>query len=651
MLTVQTIFSDGAVFQSDAPLTIRGTGAVNSPVTGNIAGSCGVVAAGKTCTDENGRFSLTLQAPGASFEKYTVSLRCATDSHVMQDVLFGQVWLATGQSNMELPNLFHVEAQSLYDRVKTMQLRVYQVEYPPYYCKEGDFPWEPDPMMPGHWIGPEDEKELSHISAVGLMFAADLYEALNRDAQVPVAILNSSWGATFMRCWLPRAAVEQDPAVLELLDRLDAVPTPENWNTYGLENYHQTAAMYNVKIAPLEGVKVRGLLWYQGENDVNDECQRPAYAQYLLCYHRAYAQRFAADPDNFLMICSLLYPYTYGDSGECRVGYLNRAFTRMAAQHPDKFAAVPVADLSPVWCPHQGNHPVHTTHKYPLGSRMAQLALDNVYGCASDQLRPAGLRAWKAEDGRIRLVFDSVGSGLAVKGPAPVGLYVAGEDGVYLPAQCDMNGDSMTVWCDAISTPRHAAYAIQSMEPGCNLWAGKYPVLPFCTDLSADITIEARPWYDTFRTAVWTKEPWSEQPTQLFYYPIWQPEPGAQLCVDSAFTLEGQSVRVCSETPQFGCFVKSHPYNRLDLQKFARLSLQICNTDALTASLVLVWQGGQVELPLVKVQPLRGNWAVYEAVLQGIPADAEITHMRLHFDQAGQPEYYVNFEKLRLWKA
>ncbi|MBQ9995947.1 MAG: hypothetical protein IJP32_06215, partial [Clostridia bacterium] len=190
-----------------------------------------------------------------------------------------------------------------------------------------------------------------------------------------------------------------------------------------------------------------------------------------------------------------------------------------------------------------------------------------------------------------------------------------------------------------------------SLEPCCNLWGGAYPIYPFYTDKENRITIEARPWYDTFRTSVWGSK-MHDDVLDLFWHPIWQPESGSEVCPDIAFTLEGQSVRVCTEEDdaEFGCYVKSYPYNKLDLQKFGKLTVNLYNTVNLNAKLILEWKNGAIEIPLEKSADLYGGWHTFEAVLDGIPENADIKKMTFRFSHTDCRYHFVNLEKVRLWK-
>ncbi len=132
MFTLQKIFSDGALFQADARLVINGKAGADAEITGKIFNESGLVSSASATADGEGNFSLELTTPAASFTKYDISLHCGKCGcdYTMHDVLFGELWLASGQSNMELPNSSITDVQKLYDEIAGKNIRVYHVDYP-----------------------------------------------------------------------------------------------------------------------------------------------------------------------------------------------------------------------------------------------------------------------------------------------------------------------------------------------------------------------------------------------------------------------------------------------------------------------------------------------------------------------------------------
>ena len=653
MFTLPHVFTNGALFQGNASLNITGQASPCTAVTAKIAKDGMGICSALTKTDANGRFTLSLHTPAPSFDTYTITLTDSDEVRTMNDVLFGELWLASGQSNMEFANASNPGCKDMFAEVAPKTIRVYHVDYPSFGA-DGDFPWEPDNLMTGHWISADDDKHLGHVSALGLKFANDVYDFLNKNADVPVGFLNATWGGTSMPSWFKLAELEKEPDLCERMKKLGNYPAHENWNTRGGGNFQQTCSQYNVKIAPLEGVKVRGVIWYQGENECGGQYWHRMYADYLRAYHRMYTRLFAADPSRFMMISSLIYPWTYGGSGECNVGYLNDAFVETALEAPGKFAYAPIGDLEPVWSYHQGNHPIHPANKYEVGYRMARLALTNVYG-DEGMKAPAYLSDVKQVGNTLQLTFSGVCGSLRVgqnPGDALHGLYIAGDDGIYLPAEYEIiSADTIAVRNDAIDAPKHAAYAVQSLDVKCNLFCGEYPVTPFFTDKETYINIEQKPWYDTSVNSRWASRLRGDI-LDLFFHPVFHPLTGSEVCCDTAFKCQSNgSIRVCSEDDEktFGCYVKSYPYGKLDLQKYKGLRVNLYNTGSMTAELVLTTADGDTVLPFKKLEHIGYGWDRYEAEFGTLP-EAEITRMTFRFTRDTDRYHFVNMERIRLVK-
>lgn len=646
MFTLQRVFASGALFQADSFLTIKGCTEAESIVDCTLKDCIGnIINFSSVKTDDAGIFSIVFDTPSASFEEYTILLVCGDDSYVMENVLFGEVWLASGQSNMEMPNSAVTYCDKLYDEVADKKIRLYHVT--PEIQNE-KFPIDPDEMSDGVWVNTYERDKLAEDSAIALKFANDLYDRLNVSANIPVGIIDSSWGGTYITGWFPKSYVDRDEYILRRMKAIGKYPEREKWNTYEF-NFQQTFAMYNCKIAPLHGLKFRGVIWYQGENECGAEYNDKIYADYLRFYHKTYSELFAADPARFMIISSQIFPWQYGESGSCCIGYLNNAFVEVASESPDKFAFMPIGDIEPAWVYHQNNHPIHPAKKYEVAERLARLAISNIYG-GDGQKSPAYLKSWEIIGNRIRLHFESVGNGIYIGGKDAHCLYVAADDDIYLPAECEIiSPDTIDIWCDAIDDPKNAAYGIVCLETGHNIFAGEYPIAPFFTDKKANIRIEAKKWYDSSVTSVWGSKMHNDI-LDLFYRPLWLPTCGSEVCCDKAFKLDSEaSVRIEGEGENFGCYVKSYDYNRLDLQKFGGLTLSLYNTNNLTGEIIFEYEDKSVSVPLTKECELGHGWSRYKAKFGDLP-DGDIMKMIFSFRRPDENYRFVNMEKIRLFK-
>ncbi len=635
-MTLPTFFKTNALFQANAPLTLKGKGAPNALYKVEVKNKDVLWAGGYTTSDKDGNFVLTIdKTPHASFDYYKVVVSGGGASSTIQNVLFGELWLCSGQSNMELFNNYQPGYKDFLDEAKTKKIRV---------LVTGNNGFSYDPIYQGNcsWVDAKNKVAMETVSGLGLKYASEIYDFLNANAEVPVGIIYAAFGGTPIYGWFPRDAVEQDKEMLEILTKNGQYTSKENYPA----KFYSAFAQYHSKLASLEGIKVRGVLWYQGENETGGEFANKTYATYLKFYHKVYSERFAAYPDEFKVISSLIYPYPYGISGECNVGYINNAFIQTALAEPSKFVVVPNYDLTPYWSFVNTNNGIHPLNKYPLGERTAKIAISNIYNGPDSQKTAAYLKEWKVEGDKIKLTFDSVGSGLFVDSTygspdQPIGLYVAGSDGIYLPAKCSIeSADTMLVWCDEIKSPVNVAYAVQSMEIYCSLRAGSYPVLPFFTETKVSLNIQSRPWYDTSRETMWVYVN-----GDCHSRPVWQPLTNSEVCHDSANTRGVQSVHVNASGSEleFGCYIKAYHSNELDLRKFNTLSVDLYTKDTITAKIV-VREG--VEVPLVKTKVLDGGWVRYEADLTSIK-DAKTLSFVF---QATNPNAYVNIENVRLSK-
>ena len=642
MIRLPSVFASGALFQQNSTLTIRG-------YSDGFSVTIRLMLDGRTIEEtvsavSDGRFEAEIHTPAASMQEYSIRLHDG-DTLLLENILFGELWLASGQSNMSFANVTMPGCDAYLDTLAGLPIRVFVQDYP-----EGrnaaQFPRTPSDALGGNWCTADNRALMRAASACGTAFLKELTHYF-RD-RIPVGILNAAWGGTPMKAWLPEDAVLADPVLLPKFEAAGFLPKEEDWNQFGDSNKNQSYCQYNCKIAPLLGVRIRGIIWYQGESDTGAEFSRRIYSAYLQCYHKIYAERFASDPLNFMMISSLLYPWTYGASGETKVGVLNQTFIDMAVREPHKFAFTPIGDLAPIWSFHTANHPIHPCNKYDIGYRMALLAETNSYDRGS-QRTPATMMSCETSGNQLLIRFRHASSGLHIHGGKLRGIYIAGRDGLYLAAESKIVApDTIAVWHPYLDEPLHAAYGYSSFEEGYNLFAGELPVAPFATDRENPIIIECKPWLDPAAQRVWVQN-FSEEIRDVFYHPVWHPLAESELCTDPAFTRTGVSLRICSDEAVFGAFVKSYPYNRLDLQNYAALRLHLYNTPALTAELELRYaEGDSVVLPIEKTETLGDGWDAYAVYFDALP-EGEITRMTFRFTRSAESKpYFVNMEALVL---
>jgi sialate O-acetylesterase len=266
MIKLPSVFSNGALYQQKSNLDIHGSSSPNSKIYAKLYCDKGVFSEASTSSDDKGGFTLTLKTPVASFEKYFISITDSgsNEEFKIEDILFGELWLASGQSNMEMTNASMYERDEFLASIKDYNIRCYKQQPLGEGGGFGPFPFEPDDGLPGIWCNAGDINNMVYISAAATSFAKKVYENIN----IPVGILNSSMGATGIECWLPKKDVLENEEIYNVLKGQNRLPVKDRWNSYGEWNFMQPCALFNQKIYPLIGVKTRGVIWYQGEGNV-----------------------------------------------------------------------------------------------------------------------------------------------------------------------------------------------------------------------------------------------------------------------------------------------------------------------------------------------------------------------------------------------
>lgn len=688
MKNIPYIFSDGSLFQADSDITITGETEKNSVLHAKILYAGKSIVESESHTDERGCFSVTLKTPSPSFKEYDIILSCLSDTYIIRNVLFGELWLAAGQSNMQFMNSETPRHEKMLGDIMEKKIRVFC----PKKASPGDFPNFPEPLRYGRWCFSDDANSMEIVSAVATKFASDIYDYLNMPSDVPVGFALAAYGGATIDSFFSPDHIRLNSEIQNKLINLGAISENGLANDFcggvSREDFQKTSAQYNTLIAPLNGTKFRGIIWYQGETEVNTEYGRKNYPVFLAFLYDSYREMFAAY-DKFMFLSVLLYPFSYNSNEKCKLGYINDAFveaskkpleTRSAskiitkdsssaknadsvygkcqsdfrikdgeiplntAHYPHSF--IPIYDLEPTWNYFEKNSAIHPSHKYKVGERLARLAEICVYG-KDGQRSPAVLDSFTLLENRMRLKFINIGSGLRLPEECDLhGMYIAGDDGIYLPAEAKIvSDDTLDIWNDEISSPKNAAYAVQSLDINPNLFAGDFPAAPFYTDKEKPVSFESRPWYDATVNSVF-----EGNYQDSMFHPLWNPAGETEICHDSAFTLEKGSIRAMGIGGNFGFFIKKAPYSMLDFEKFAGMSFSLYNMNGKRGEMIITtWEKDDVVLPMGKADDLGGGFEKYIVRFGALP-ESEIRKITFMFYSEKKGYDFINIERLRLLK-
>lgn len=611
MITLYSIFTSNALFLSDSPLTVRGKCKPGANVTLTLYKGGEYVLSSAGCADGNGEFSVCFRTPQPSFDAYSYTVDDGCDKAEATGILFGELWFAGGQSNMELSNVFFPDREQLYEKLRGRKVRIYAQSWMGGRGGDSDFPQEPQPQLDGEWLDCTNGKALDNVSALATSAMPGIFDFLNRHADIPVGFLNISVGGSGIAAWLPEDVLKSDPAVCENLYARGKWVEGRAWNACGGLNFNQPSALYNLKVAPALGVKVRGVLWYQGEDDIWDRRCYGYYRAALKLYYGFYKENFGCG--DFYLIASGLYPYLYG-TDKCRIGYISEAIADAAAEIGGGMRAVMCYDLKPLWAAGMYNHPIHPTNKYALGARFADV-MNAAYGAPGADT--ATVRDYTFANGRVEVKFRTGGFELTAKSLR--GLYIAADDGVYYEANAEIAPpDTLILSHPGCPAPTKAAYRYHDTECGAGLYCGELPVSPFASDKTGDIVIKPKPWLHTEveNVTVLTR---ADEYYDFYARPTWLPLDGCEICRDYTFTSGEASLRVRGKYGVIGAYVQSYPGFELDLYKFKKLSFTLIGCKAYTCEAEFVYCKARQTLACVKTEDLSADAARYSLDLSVLP--------------------------------
>lgn len=416
-------------------------------------------------------------------------LRVSASNRIeIQDVLVGEVWVASGQSNMEWPlervnNAEQEIAQANFERVRLFKV----------VRKTSDVPLDD---VEGTWQ-PCTPASARGFSAVAYFFARHLHQRLG----VPVGVIQSAWGGTPAQAWTSMNALKHEPALhyyLRLWDQvLDDYPAEQlrydrrrqEWERQaqlareqkqeppprpnpprGPGHPHAPASLFNAMIAPLTPYAIRGVIWYQGESNAGNREDASLYASLFQTMIRDWWEHWGQGPFPFLFVQLANFAKVSADSAWPE---LRESQTRaLELRHTGMAVTIDIGDPDDI----------HPRNKQDVGLRLALAARAVAYGEPIVYSGPL-FRQLTREGNRLRLWFDHVGSGLATRdGSLPKGFLIAGNDRIFHPAQAVIEGDTIVVWSDQVPEPVAVRYA-WAPNPDGNLQNREgLPASPFRTD-------------------------------------------------------------------------------------------------------------------------------------------------------------------------
>jgi len=481
-VTLPAVLADHMVVQRDLPVHVWGSATPGEAVSVTFRGETRSAVA-----DHYGRWSV-YHSPVPAGGPFEITVK-ASNTITLHDVLAGDVWVASGQSNMEMEVSSAANAQAEIASANFPKIRLFHA-----LNKVSIYPLED--IAAQHWgdstwtaVTPET---VAHFSAVAYFFGRQIHQRTG----VPVGLIETNWGGTPAEAWTSFAGLTADASLMPVFTEwgkmMDAQASIERERSLEEKAYQdsvakakaegrtppereqrwyrnqdfcwQPAGLFNAMIAPLTRFPIRGAIWYQGESNAGPE-RAPLYARLFRTMIQDWRRAWGQGDFPFLFVQIANFK-----TGPEAMWPTVRDAQRRTLELANTGMAVTI-DIGEATN-------IHPLNKQEVGHRLALAARAIAYGERVEYSGPL-FRLATPEGPAMRVWFEHTNGGLQAKGGPLTGFEVAGQDGKFEAAEARIDGDSVVVSAATVPEPRLVRYAWKDF-PDCNLYNGEsLPASPF----------------------------------------------------------------------------------------------------------------------------------------------------------------------------
>ena len=441
------IFASGMVMQQQTDANLWGEAKADATV--KIATSWNKKTVSVKAGND-GKWTAKIQTPAAG-GPYSITFN-DSEKTVIDNILVGELWICSGQSNMEMP-MKGFKNQPVENAVEDIlhsgdsKMRLFTVKRTSLF--------QPATDVVGEWKEASPEA-VRNFSATAYYFGRELRQMLN----VPVGLIVTSWGGSSCEAWMNR----------DWLKAFPQIELPASQETIKSKNRTATV-LYNGMLHPIVGISMRGVIWYQGEENVS---RSGYYADLFSRMIKGWREEWK-EGDFPFYFCQIA-PYDYNIIGW---GQYNSAFLREQQAKAEKMNKnVGMACLMDAGL----EYGIHPRKKQLAGMRLALLALDKTYGIKGITSETARYKDVEFKGDTAVITFERAGMWVYGKNGLKSDLFeVAGEDRVFHPAKAWIERSKLYVKCDEVKEPVAVRYAFNDWADG-DLFCDGLPVSSFRTD-------------------------------------------------------------------------------------------------------------------------------------------------------------------------
>lgn len=442
-IKLPAIFGDNMVLQQNTDVAIWGNAAPNSKVTVAVSWDQKVY---DTRSDGAGDWELKVQTPSAGGPyKITIS---DGEALTLSQVMIGEVWFCSGQSNMEMPvkgyrNQPVIGSNEVIATSVNPSIRLFTVKRNVSLTPLSDFEGSWKECVPGN---------VADFSATAYFFGQMLQQALG----VPVGLVVSSWGGTRIEPWFSESGIK----------KFDFVSLPDKGQT-GKVSQQTPTVLYNAMVKPVVGFAIKGVIWYQGEANRNEPGQ---YLQLMPGLIKDWRNEWGIGDFPFYYVQIAPFDYRKGTSS----AFLREAQLK-ASTAVDNTGMACMMDIGEEHC-------IHPSHKKLTGDRLAYLALAKTYGKTGFEYSGPVLKDMTVDGSVVKLTFDHADNGLTTFGKEPTDFEVAGEDKRFHPADAKVTRHGVILSSPDVPHPVAVRYAFDDFVVGRLFNTEGLPASSFRTD-------------------------------------------------------------------------------------------------------------------------------------------------------------------------
>ena len=464
-LEIPSAIGDNMVLQQNSTVNIWGYAKPKA----KVSVACDWIA-GKPVSvkaDAEGVWIVPVAVPAASFDPHTVTIKCGKEVVTLSNILFGEVWLCSGQSNMEWPVRKTLDMKKDLEGKMNTNIRLLCTGRIAKETPQRDIPVQEGKNTKWAVCNPKD---LAEFSAVGYGFGKELQETLG----VPVGLVDASYGGTFIEGWMKKEVIDADPKVAKDCTKIKH----KVWR--GKESH-----LYNANIYPIRHNSFAGVIWYQGCANVSSSPRGYAHALEVLV--NSWREEFENPTMPFYIV--QLVPHTYGGIKGAQL----RESQEKAAKKIEHCEVIGTLDQLDI----PGD--IHPRYKGAIAHRLAQTALGEHYGKSVGVYRNPAYKSMSIEGNSIRISLNHVPTTLTAEGRIN-GFQIGVTDPknekklVFYLAEAKLEGKQIVVTAEGVTAPKAVRYCFNE-DVGNVFSAEGLPLLPFRTDKN-NSSLSAKPYVE-----------------------------------------------------------------------------------------------------------------------------------------------------------